>query len=157
MKKEDEAIIRFCVALAQTAEMFRSAHIEIENKSFLKEVGTTISHSRGKFDEASLKGRPNFGERFVEGVSISYSLDAELLKMIDEDKYSMGVSITIRSFGDHWVLQAEVGWSCRSCGWDNCESFEQDAADVEAIVSMLPSFCEKVLLSYRMFVNKIER
>ena len=156
MKNEDESIVQFCVVLAKTREMFRSEHIHAEMGTLFKQVTTTISHACGNFNESLLKGLPVFNDQTVFGVEISYSLDAELKEMIDDDKYSMGASLAIRSLGNRWLLQGEVGWSCKSCGWDDYESFEQDVDSARDLVKVLPEFCGKMLSSYRALVDAEE-
>lgn len=153
MISEDAYIIKFCLALAQTREQFRSAHIYIEKKDFLKEVTTTVSHAQGDFNEALLKGEPHTDIDLVRGVEISYSLDAELKKVIDNEKYSLGASISIRSLEDHWLLQGEVGWSCINYGWDEHDSFEKEVDSAIDVIRELPVFCANVLSTYRAFVD----
>jgi hypothetical protein len=153
MKNEDELVIQFCAALAGARELFRAAHIYVEKKPYVKNATTTVSHARGNFNEALLKGQPTSEERVVYGVEISYSLDADLREMIDNDKYSLGASVAARSLGDHWLLQGEVGWSCTSCGWEDHDCFEENVESAQAVLIVLPAFCEKVLLSYRAFVD----
>jgi len=153
LKNEDIYIIRFCSVLAKAREQFRLAHIYVEKKDFLKEVTTTVSHAQGEFNEALLKGEPHTDINLVRGVEISYSLDAELQQVIEEEKYSLGASISIRSLEDHWLLQGEVGWSCISCGWDEHDSFEKEVDSAEDVVQELPLFCESVLSTYRTFVD----
>ncbi len=153
MNKEDIYIIRFCSILAQTRKQFRSAHIYIEKKDFLKEVTTTVSHAQGDFNEALLKGEPHTNINLVKGVQISFSIDAELIETIEEEKISLGASISIRSLENNWLLQGEVGWSCINSGWDEHDSFEKEVDSAEDIISELPLFCESVLSAYRVFVD----
>ena len=153
MNKEDEAIVEFCSALALVRERFRAVHICLEQKPFLRQVTTTVSHARGNFNEALLRGRQRAGEQAAYGVEISYSLDAELPEPIASDKYSLGASIAIRSLGGRWLLQAEVGWSCKSCGWEEHQAFEREAATAREVVIALPGFCDEVLSCYKTFVD----
>lgn len=154
MNKEDINIIRFCSALAQTREQFRSAHINVEKKDYLKQVTTTVSHAQSDFNEALLKGQPHTDINLVRGVEISYSLDAELLEIIEEEKYSLGASISIRSLKDHWLLQGEIGWSCINSGWDEYDSFEKEVTSADDVINELPVFCNRVLSAYQKFVEE---
>ncbi len=70
--EEDKAIVRFCSALAGVRKLFREAHIHVQEKPYLKDVVTTVSHARGDFNEALLKGQFTSDVKVVFGVEISY-------------------------------------------------------------------------------------
>ncbi len=152
MNKEDIHLIAFCSALAEVREQFRLTHIYIEGRYYLKKVTTTVSHAQGDFNEALLKGEYQSKTKLVKGVEISYSIDAELLRIIEE-KYSLGASISIRSLKNNWLLQGEIGWSCINSGWDDHDSFQKEVHSGNDVFHELPTFCESVLSTYRNFVD----
>ncbi len=149
----DRSIVQFCSALADACKLFRTAHIRVEKKSYLKDVVTTVSHARGYFNEALLKGQVKSDAKGVSGVEISYSIDGELNEPVDNDKYSIGASIVMYSLGDHWLVQGDVGWSCLSCGWDDERSFEWEVENAQAVIDGLPRFCGEILSAYIALVD----
>jgi hypothetical protein len=107
MKEIDLAIANFCRLLARVRKLFRETHIYAEKQPCFKKVTTTVSHSEK--DIITIKDR-------LPAVEVSFSVDGDLTKIFDGEKYSLGASVAIFYVQNEWRLEGDVGWSCSESG-----------------------------------------
>lgn len=145
-----QGAVDLCVALATMGKHFRHSHIRVEKLGFLRNVTTTAGHGETELILAS------GGHRTVES---SMSLDADLAFPPDDYKSSIGVSVAV--FFDFverkWTLRGDIGWSCKETGWEEYESFEEDADSVDELTSRLQPFVARALQSYDKLIAETER
>lgn len=148
MNKDDTLILDFCSVLAAIRSLCRDTHIYLERLECFKQVQTIVSPFRQAED------RDDFQEYARRGVSLSFFIDADLAKIIDVNKCSLGFSLVIRYSGDHWVAEGEIGWSGRDVGGDTIASHDLSAKSINEFIKGLPTFTEQVLKEYRLIVQE---
>lgn len=142
---DTQVVADFCRILARVRSQFREAHIAVENSGRFAGVSCTVSHAEKDLID---------GDKRVDAVEVSFSLDCDLREVTSDGKYSLGGSVAIYIVENAWKCYGDVGWSHRETGWEDFASMEAEFASFQDLLIGLPEFTERVLCSYNDLTNE---
>ena len=142
----EELLLDFLSAMSRVRTRYRRVHIELEKRvDLFKNVETTVSFAQRSERETSDP---------YHGLQVSIGLDASLKELIDDDKHSAGVSITVYYWTDFWSVEADIGYSSYECGWDGDYARTEKFENATDLISGLQDLAREVLADFRAWIDQ---
>jgi hypothetical protein len=138
-----EALLVRCLkAWATVHRDFRVAAVKIERS--IRTAPISITSSCKSYLQRGYDDVPD-----SEVIELSISLDRDIGARLSEERFSHGVSMVLEHRPTKWRVSGEVGWSCRTSGWDSDLDEEFEATDAQAAIDSIAEIARRLLERYK--------